>query len=100
MDLGIALIVYLVLLITIFLFFLYLNYTVFSSFMLALIVCLIYLNIAFPITRTELDSINSLTILYIFIQIFTVVAFATYTLVTTITESRNEKRFPMRYNNV
>ncbi len=100
MELGISLIVYLILFIAIFLFLLYLNYTIFSSFVLTLIACLIYLNIAFPITESELDSVNSLTALYMFIQIFTVFVLIAYAFMTTISETRNEKKFPIRYNNV
>ena len=98
MELGIALLIYLAVLVSVTFFLLYINYTIFSAFILSLIVSLIVLNIVFPITRNELDDINSLTSLYIFIQIFTLVVFFVYAFITTVSDSRNKKKFPMRYN--
>ena len=97
MELNIALITYLVILIVLFLFFLYINYTVFAAGLLAFIIALIYLNIVFPVTRDELENINSLTVLYIFIQFLTLAVILIYALVTTIGQTRNRSKFPMRY---
>lgn len=98
MELGIALLIYLGTLVGVTFFLLYLNYTIFASFVLALIFSLILLNILFPVTSNELDDINSLTSLYIFIQIFTLIIFFIYAFITTISETRDKKKFPMRYN--
>ena len=97
MELNIALITYLVVLIVSFLLFLYINYTVFAAGFLAFIVALIYLNIAYPVTSDELSNINSLTVLYIFIQIFTLFVILIYALIITIGQKRNRSKFPMRY---
>ena len=97
MQLSIALITYLVVLIVSFLFFLYLNYTVFSAGFLAFIVALIYLNIAYPVTSNELDNINSLTVLYIFINVFTLFVILIYALINVIGQKRNRSKFPTRF---
>jgi len=100
MDLGAALLSYLGVIVGSFIILLYFNYTFFSAFMLALIIGLIYINIVFPITRNELDDINSSTVLYIFIQIFTVIIFIIYAILTTIGDTRNKKKFPMKYYDI
>lgn len=100
MKLGTALLSYLGIIVGSYIILLYFNYTFFSAFMLSLIVGLIYINIAFPITRNELDDINSNTVLYIFIQIFTVIIFIIYAFLTTVKDSRNKKKFPMKYYDI
>ena len=100
MELGTALLSYLGIIVGSYILFLYFNYTFFASFMLALIVGLIYINIVFPVTRNELDDINSSTVLYIFIQIFTIIIFIVYVFLTTIRETRNKKKFPMKYYDI
>jgi len=100
MDLETALLSYLGIIVGSYIILLYFNYTFFSAFMLSLIIGLIYINIVFPVTRNELDDINSNTVLYIFIQIFTVVVFAIYVFLTTVGDSRNKKKFPMKYYDI
>jgi len=96
MELSLALILYSVILLTTFLVFIYFNYTVFSAFMLALIVAIIFLNIAFPLNRDELDDINSLTMIYILLQTLTLLVFILYAFITSIKDYRNTRKYPMR----
>ena len=100
MKLGTALLSYLGVIVGSYIILLYFNYTFFAAFVLTLIIGLIYINIVFPMTRNELDDVNSSTVLYIFIQIFTVIVFIIYALLTTIGESRNKKKFPMKYYDI
>jgi len=100
MELSAALLVYLATLIMVSFFLLYIEYTIFSSFVLAIIVSFVVLNIIFPATSSKLDEISSLTSLYIFVYILTLLVFLLYAFMTTVSDTRNKKKFPMRYNNV
>lgn len=100
MELGTALLSYLGIIVGSYIILLYFNYTFFAAFMLTLIIGLIYINIVFPITKNELDDVNSKTSLYIFIHIFTILVFIIYAFMTTIGESRNKKKFPMKYYDI
>ena len=71
------------------------GYTFFGATLLALIVALIYLNIAFPMTRGELDDVNSLTVLYSFIQIFTIIVLVLYAIIRLLPEKRSKAKFPL-----
>ena len=95
MDLGPALIIYLGVLLFAFFVFMYLEYTVFAATLLAFVVALIYLNIAYPVTKKELDEVNSLTVLYIFIQMFTLALVFIYAVIATIGKKRNKTKFPL-----
>ncbi len=96
MKLGTALIIYLGVLVGSFIFFLYMNYTIFAAVLLAFVVAIIYLNIAFPLTRSELDDVNSLSVLYIFIQLFTLGLLILYAIISTIGQKRNKTKFPLK----
>ena len=96
MKLGTALIIYLGVLIASFIFFIYMNYTIFAAVLLAFVVAIIYLNIAFPLTRSELDDVNSLSVLYIFIQLFTLGLLILYAIISTIGQKRNKTKFPLK----
>lgn len=96
MKLGTALIIYIGVLIGSFIFFLYMNYTIFAAVLLAFVVAIIYLNIAFPLTRSELDDVNSLSVLYIFIQLFTLGLLILYAIISTIGQKRNKTKFPLK----
>ena len=74
------------------------GYTFFSAILLALIGGLIFLNIAFPVTRDELDDVNSLTVLYSFIQIFTIVVLIIYALLRLLPDKRSKPKFPFVEN--
>ena len=100
MELAAALLVYLAVLIMVSFFLLYIGYTIFSSFVLAIIVSFVVLNIVFPVTSSKLDEVSALTSLYIFVHIFTFTVFFLYAFITTVSDTRNKKKFPMRYNNV
>lgn len=95
MELNVALITYLVLLFLVFFGLLYFQYTVFTAWLLAVIVAFVYLNIAYPVTRDELDDVNSSTVLYIFIQILTIVFVFIYSIITCIHTRRVESKFPL-----
>ena len=71
------------------------GYTFFGATLLALIVALVYLNIAFPMTRDELDDVNSLTVLYSFIQVFTLVVVVIYAIIRLLPEKRSKPKFPL-----
>ena len=96
MELSLALILYAVILFVSFFILLYFNYTVFSAFMLALIVAIIFLNIAFPLNRDEIDDINSLTMIYILVQTLTLLVFILYAFISSIKDVRNTRKYPMR----
>lgn len=95
MELNVALVTYLVLLFISFFGFLYFQYTVFTAWLLAVIVAFVYLNIAYPVTQDELDDINSSTVLYIFIQILTILFVFIYSIITCIHTRRVESKFPI-----
>lgn len=71
------------------------GYTFFAATLLTLIIGLIYLNIAFPMTRSELDDVNSLTVLYSFIQVFTIVVLMFYAVLRVLPQKRSKSKFPM-----
>ena len=95
MQLSVALGTYGGVLFSAFAIFLGFGYTIFGATLLALISALVYLNIAFPMTRGELDDVNSLTVLYSFIQIFTLVVIAIYAIIRLIPEKRSKAKFPL-----
>ena len=99
MELGIALITYLAVVLTAGLLFMYFRYTGFSTFVLALIAGFIFLNIAFPMTRKELDEVTLQTSLYVFIQVFTLLVFFIYAFLTTISNRKSDTKFPMKRTN-
>lgn len=96
MELSLALILYAVILFVSFFVLLYFNYTAFSAFMLALIVSIIFLNIAFPLSRNEIDDINSLTMIYILVQTLTLLVFILYAFISSVKDLRNTRKYPMR----
>jgi len=99
MELNIAIITYffVVLILTICL--LYLKYTIFSSFILSIIVGFFYLLVVFPMTRKELDKINVVTLLYTLIIVFTIVVLITYTFLTNIGNRKTDVKFPFKKKN-
>ena len=95
MELNIALVSYLVLLFFGFFGLLYFQYTVFTAWLIAVIFAFIYLNIAYPVTRDELDGVNSSTILYTFVQVLTIVFVFIYSIIMSIRTRRIETKFPL-----
>jgi uncharacterized BrkB/YihY/UPF0761 family membrane protein len=95
MELAVALGTYVGVLLGSFFLLLSLGYTFFGATLLALIIALIYLNIAFPMTRSELDDVDSLTVLYSFIQVFTLVVVVIYALIRLVPEKRSRAKFPL-----
>ena len=98
MDLNIALITYVILILTLFFLFIYLSYTTFSSFVLAILFGFIYLMIAFPMTRDELDEVNVSTLLYMMFLVLTIAVLFIYTFLENIKNRRTKVKFPVKRN--
>ena len=95
MELAVALGTYVGVFIAAFLLLMWFRYKFFASLLLALIVGLIYINIAFPMTRDELEEVNALTVLYSFIQIFTLVVIVIFTIFRLLQQRRSNAKFPV-----
>ena len=96
MELYIALVTYLIILVIVLFLLLYVRYTVFAAVLLALIIAYIYINIAFPVTRDELDDVNASTVIYTFIQLFTIVVVLLYAIINSLGKKRVKSKFPLK----